>query len=693
MSRSGPIGWVFRSAVTVPLCAFAVFMAIGSPQRAGAAAIEVPADDFTMPAKLYVLPVVYVPADQKALVEASPGTGLDLSRQPMPEWRADEYRRGEQNLGVFLHMARRKYETMLRNPLTGESRGTFRLASWDAATGSAHEVTSPRMPIQPLVVQSITPAGSIAQSYANGSFWYLEQMLDAVGCRQSTCPFVFAIAVVGDPLTKAGGRRLNHGYDNGGGVAMFNFRKELVLVDQKGSQRHFLSTLLHELGHGFGMPHVDDFCGNPRTCPPRLRIDSSPSIMGYSEGNWIYGCGFASKKASNPTGGACEYPGNAAVDVLPGELIAEDLRILGQNDRAFDDLTYERALDAPGISVYRLNGLGNTGVGTTIGVTTVDTHLGFRTPPTVLLGADDNAFPEFFEEFDGARMWHSKEVGPDGWIAITVAFPAEVDLRRIDVYSGFKSGTHVARRVKVSSNTIPITEFSNITANQTVPFKRAGTHFRIQLQAGDTGHVVLRGLRLFGHVGGQTVELYPAAEPRVVEASTGTWGGKLSRVVGSDQSIAAVAKPFEPGSSWHSQQVDPGGWVSLTVEFPEEQRLGHVKVHSGHSGTVHQARLVQVERRCVCGTDDAASCNAGSGACDGKPAGASAFELVERVVSSPDQLITFPPREARVWKIALRTPNASEQPGNPGFVTVRGLRFFRPDHLEIFPARFRPDGV
>ena len=68
------------------------------------------------------------------------------------------------------------------------------------------------------------------------------------------------------------------------------------------------------------------------------------------------------------------------------------------------------------------------------------------------------------------------------------------------------------------------------------------------------------------------------------------------------------------------------------------------------------------------------------------------FEFVRRVDASPDELVAFPAIVARVWKIALRTPTAMEQTITPGFVHVRGLRFFRPDGAELFPARVAPPG-
>ncbi|MEM7048568.1 MAG: hypothetical protein AAF604_02865 [Acidobacteriota bacterium] len=661
----------------------------GSP-AAAMSPVAVPSSALLPPARVFVLPVVLVPADQLHLVEAGT-SGRDLVRRPMRSSHRDEFRRGRQNLGIFLRMAQRKYRAMLRHPTLGTDRGTFRLASWQ---GRAVEVRERRSVLQPLVVRSALSRAEMANAYAAGEYPFLAEVLAAVDCRQGSCPFVFAIAAVGEPIHIAGGRKLNHGYDSGGGFAIFNFRRELVEVDRAGSPVHFFSTLLHELGHAFGLPHVSDFCGDTAACPARLSINGSPSVMSYNSANWIYGCGHA-QSSSNPSDGACTYPGDAVIDALPGSLIAEDLRILSQNDRVFPGLVVERPVDAPGLEVFELSGLGDTPIPghQTLELLSAWTHEGFWTPPSVLLGGDDNPMPQFFDPFDGIHMWHSKDLGPQGWAVVSIAFPEEVDLRRIDVYSGYGSGTHRAKRVRVRAGSSFETAAFFASANQTIPFKHRARVFHLWLQAGDSGHVVLRGVRLFGEVEGTVREIYPAAEPRVVATSVGTWGGGVENVVGSDQSVRLGSKAFEAASSWHPQAVTPGAWVSLTVEFPQEVELGLVKVHTGHSGGVHRAREVQVERRCFCGVADAAACAASTVACSGQPVGSAVFEFLRRTPSGADELVSFASRRARTWKVALRTPTAAEQPDHPGFVALRGLRFFLPSGLEIFPARFVDDGL
>jgi hypothetical protein len=310
----------------------------------------------------------------------------------------------------------------------------------------------------------------------------------------------------------------------------------------------------------------------------------------------------------------------------------------------------------------------------------------------VLLGAGGRIFPQYFDAFDGGRMWHSKEVSPNAWTSLTLELPASVRVNRLDIYSGFGSGTHVAAGLRVRVGSTLTAQIASPTANQTIVFDRTAKAFTVDLRAGPSGHVVVRGLRIWAEVGKQTLELYPAPEPRVAHASVATLMGALSNIVGSAQGVRAFGDAHHAALGWHSSQVTPGAWVSLTVEFPQEVELGSIKAHTGHSGYYHAARQVQIERRCVCGSSDVGGCPAAKGSCGTLKPGDSAFEFVRRVDASPDELASFPATVARVWKVALRTPTAAEQANTPGYIHVRGLRFFRPDGAELFPARVVPPG-
>src|SRR6516162_5461214 len=83
-----------------------------------------------------------------------------------------------------------------------------------------------------------------------------------------TCPYIFLATVMnpGQDWPAGGGRPLNGGFDTGGGI---------VILSSRGldASPHFQSTLQHELGHGFGLPHVDAYGHDMAT---------SPSLMSYN---------------------------------------------------------------------------------------------------------------------------------------------------------------------------------------------------------------------------------------------------------------------------------------------------------------------------------------------------------------------------------------------------------------------------
>lgn len=134
-----------------------------------------------------------------------------------------------------------------------------------------------------------------------------------------TCPFVYVIVFVGTdrfPL-EAGGRPINGGHNNGGGIVVFS----LDLLD---NSPNIQSTLQHELGHAFGLVHVDAY---------GYSMDSNSSMMSYNQ--------------SHKTSG---YRPSAT----PASFIPEDLRALGMNKHAFPKFNFIPARHAP--QGYELKG-------------------------------------------------------------------------------------------------------------------------------------------------------------------------------------------------------------------------------------------------------------------------------------------------------------------------------------------------
>jgi hypothetical protein len=116
--------------------------------------------------------------------------------------------------------------------------------------------------------------------------------------ERSTCPFVYAVLIENTGKKIAGGGRPINGYVNTGGGVFIASADTLEL-------RNFQSTLQHELGHTFGLVHVDSY---------GYSMKDNPSIMSYNLKHHTDGW-----KPSN----------------TPGELIPEDYRLLAFNRRVF----------------------------------------------------------------------------------------------------------------------------------------------------------------------------------------------------------------------------------------------------------------------------------------------------------------------------------------------------------------------
>ena len=90
--------------------------------------------------------------------------------------------------------------------------------------------------------------------------------MDDDGVDRYTCPFVYLIVLAGTPITIAGeGGTINGGINTGGGIVIFTENRLADPTFQCGVQ--------HELGHGFGLCHID-VCG--------YNMSTSRSIMSYN---------------------------------------------------------------------------------------------------------------------------------------------------------------------------------------------------------------------------------------------------------------------------------------------------------------------------------------------------------------------------------------------------------------------------
>lgn len=141
---------------------------------------------------------------------------------------------------------------------------------------------------------------------------YVAELLRYFDVDRATCRSVYVIIVVNprDKFPNGGGRPINGSFGKGGGaVALSTYALEKM--------PNFQSTLQHELGHSFGLPHVDVY---------GYSMDSSPSIMSYNKAHHTNGLD------PSPT---------------PGTLIPEDRRGLAMNQQVFPGLQFDPARDVP----------------------------------------------------------------------------------------------------------------------------------------------------------------------------------------------------------------------------------------------------------------------------------------------------------------------------------------------------------
>jgi hypothetical protein len=289
------------------------------------------------------------------------------------------------------------------------------------------------------------------------------------------CPYVY-VAVVMNPKANwpAGGARpLNGGFNTGGGI---------VILSSSGldGSPNFQSTLQHEIGHGFGLLHVDAY---------DYDMGTNASIMSY-----------------NPA----HHTNGLTPSATPGRLIPEDIRGLALNRRAFPNLKFDPARDIP--RDYTLAKIGWLGpmnipgqppyapsVATPSGAefgSSINAIVGSRIEPSV-----DAATVPGTQTFNSKSMWQSGP-SPTGWVMAEVTFPATVTLTRVGIHSQHSARHHAADGLRIEyqrrDGFALATEQALDSVDQIVSF-RPGTSrvWHIFLHAADGQKVVVRGLRFF----------------------------------------------------------------------------------------------------------------------------------------------------------------------------------------------------
>ncbi len=312
----------------------------------------------------------------------------------------------------------------------------------------------------------------------------VEELLAHLKFNRYTCPYVLLTVMMNpkDDFPVGGGRPLNGGFNTGGGLIVLSS----FALDQVPN---FQSTLQHELGHSFGLPHVDVY---------GYDMKSNASFMSYNQAHRT-----SSFNASQS----------------PGAIIPEDLRGLALNKRVFPKLVFDPKRDIPPDYpiAKRIIPLGPMKLeGQPAGIE-VTTSSGETFGSKVSNCAQGEILPNLKTgqvTFDGRKMWSSGET-KTGWVSLEIRFPVEVELTKIGIHSQHSGEYHaaIATRIAVQGKTSTFREVVAAplkSTDATVALKKTkGCIWQFDFQAGPSKMVVLRGLRFFS---GDN-ELFPPLVP------------------------------------------------------------------------------------------------------------------------------------------------------------------------------------
>lgn len=301
---------------------------------------------------------------------------------------------------------------------------------------------------------------------------YVAELLPRLEHNRHTCPYILLTVVMNpqDAFPKQGGRSLNGGVNTGGGfIQLASF-----VLDKVPNMQ---SLLRHELGHSFGLPHVDAY---------GYDMKSNPSIMSYSPAKAT--TGFRESQT-------------------PGRLIPEDLRLLAINDRVFPGLDFNLRTDVP--QGYRLHDeIRYTKPMTIPGqpkgvVVTTDSGEAYNSKVAhIAQGRIETSRDDGSVSYNSKTMWHSA-VAADGWVSVELEFPMPVELTAIRVYSQHSGKYHPAQAARIAvrdekgeMRAVCEQPLKAIDATVTFPRAKAQT-WRLELAAGPSRQVVVRGLRFY----------------------------------------------------------------------------------------------------------------------------------------------------------------------------------------------------
>jgi hypothetical protein len=288
------------------------------------------------------------------------------------------------------------------------------------------------------------------------------------------CPFVFVVIIMcpEDPWPTAGGRPINPGFNSGGGIVIISSN------DLVQESPNIQGCLQHELGHAFGLVHVDSYGCDQHT---------NKSIMSFNVTNkWA---GYDPPKE-------------------PGILIPEDIRGLSMNKRVFPALFFDSSIDVP--SGYKSGKLIRLSFdGTILGQKPYEIkaasacgQVNETRPENIVIGYIlPNRKSKTETGLNSDNMWMSGKA-QNGWVDLELEFPIAVRLDQIRVHSQCGGGLYPVKAMKVEVNQ---EGFKEVIAIDNIPTDATDIRFdevksqtwRLYFKPDESGQVVIRGLQFF----------------------------------------------------------------------------------------------------------------------------------------------------------------------------------------------------
>jgi len=104
--------------------------------------------------------------------------------------------------------------------------------------------------------------------------------------------------------------------------------------------------------------------------------------------------------------------------------------------------------------------------------------------------------------YDALRMWHS-EKSATGWVSLELLFPFTVELTGIGIHTQHSGKYHAAEAVRISTRTkggeyslVKESRLRSVDERVNFIFTKA-QYLKLDLKAGSSGYVVVRGLQFF----------------------------------------------------------------------------------------------------------------------------------------------------------------------------------------------------